>query len=204
MPTSDVDSVTERLMRKLAEPSAEPKRSTSAGGAAPGAAAEATGQRRPRGARAANAAVWTAPGLGPMTPVPTMLGMMPAGALRERDLIRTESGEYRPLTGVDKMVLDEEFLSLHPEALPVMVRRDSIRRGVPKVDLMLSPGQPLTPRIRTESGCRVALDLVGRPGVTRKAEAMFTYIVLEVAQPSTVAIDAFRIEIGPADAIEDA
>ena len=231
----DVESVTARLMQKIAaapvppvggpapaeanpeaeDPDGDGRRAEETPGdvldperaalrAAALAARAAALRMKPRPARAATP-VWKMPGVGPMTPIPTMLGLMPAQALRERDLVRTIDGEFRPLVRVDRVILDEEFLSLHPEALPVLVRRDAYARGLPKTDLLLSPGQVVTPsRARHGEAATTALDLVGRPGVTRKAEAMFTYVILHVAMPTAIQIDAFRLSVGPLEATVDA
>lgn len=196
MATNEVEGLTLRLMQKIADAPED-----AADAPSPVAVQAARAEARKRPGKPKSEKVWTMPGVGPLTPIPTMLGNMPAQALRERDLVRTATGEYRPLVRVDKIILDEEFLSLHPEALPVLVRRDSMHRGTPSTDLLFSPGQPLKSRTkRFESGCEYAIDLVGRPFVTRKAEAMFTYIVLHLAAAAVVPIDGFYLNIGPLEA----
>ena len=211
----DLDLMAGRLMQRLAEaPDPAPTKAateddadTDADDADPSsdptteAAATGARRRRPTGLQP----VWTMPGIGPMTSIPTMLGQMPAQALRERDLVRTADGEYRPLIRVDRIVLDEEFLSRHPEALPVMIRRDAFQKQMPKADLMLSPAQMVTPVLPSLGRIALpALDLYGRPGVIRKAEAMFTYIILHLGRPATIPIDGFRLSVGPVEVLTDA
>lgn len=142
---------------------------------------------------------WTLPGFGPLTRITTSLGDVPAQALRERDLVRTRSGDFKPIVWLDRIVLDEEFLSLHPDALPVHIKPNALGRGVPSHDVFLAPRQPIAPRAnklmgRYEDG---ALNLIGRPGVFRKAEAMYTYTLFHLGEPAVVQVSKMFVDIEP-------
>lgn len=142
---------------------------------------------------------WTLPGFGPLTRVTTSLGDVPAQALRERDLVRTRSGDFKRIVWLDRITLDEEFISLHPDSLPVHIRPNALGRGVPSHDVYLAPRQPIAPAAnklngRYEEG---ALDLIGRPGVFRKAEAMYTYTLFHVGEPAVVQVSKMFVDVDP-------
>ncbi len=143
--------------------------------------------------------IWTLPGFGPLTRVTTSLGEVPAQALRERDLVRTRSGDFKRIVWLDRITLDEEFISLHPDALPVHIRPNALGRGVPSHDVYLAPRQPVAPAAnklngRYENG---ALDLIGRPGIFRKAEAMYTYTLFHVGEPAVVQASKMFVDVAP-------
>lgn len=141
---------------------------------------------------------WTLPGFGPMTHVVTSLGEVPAQALRERDLVRTRSGQFKPIVWLDRIVLDEHFLSLHPDALPVHIRKDSLGRGVPSRDLYFAPNQPIDARAsKLPESKTTARAFVGRPGVFRKAEAMYTYTLFHLGEPAVIQTSKVFVKVDP-------
>lgn len=142
---------------------------------------------------------WTLPGFGPLTRVATSLGDIPAQALRERDLVRTQSGDYKRIEWIDRIVLDEEFLSLHPDAMPVHIRPNALGRGVPSHDVFLAPRQPIATAANKfeERDALSALELIGRPGVFRKAEAMYTYTLFHLGEPAVVQCSKMYVNTVP-------
>jgi hypothetical protein len=150
-------------------------------------AASRTAARPMRRVPGVQARDWTLPGFGPLTRVTTAMGEVPAQALRERDLVRTCRGDFKPIQWIDRISLDEEFISLHPDALPVHIRANALGRGVPNQDVYLAPRQRIDARATKLAGAHeVALDLVGRHGVFRKAEAMYTYTLFHLGTPEVI------------------
>ncbi|MEL7105273.1 MAG: Hint domain-containing protein [Pseudomonadota bacterium] len=142
---------------------------------------------------------WTLPGFGPLTRITTSLGEVPAQALRERDMVRTRSGDFKPIVWLDRIVLDEEFLSFHPDALPVHIKPNALGRGVPSHDVYLAPRQPIAPQANKLAGTYTdgAMNLIGRPGVFRKAEAMYTYTLFHLGEPAVVQTSKMLVEVNP-------
>lgn len=144
------------------------------------------------------ARTWTLPGFGPLSRITTSLGETPAQALRKGDLVRTKSGQFKPIVWLDRILLDEEFISLHPDALPVVVRKDALGRGVPSADVHLAPEQPLDAAAhRLETRHDTARALLGRPGVLRKAEAMYTYTLFHLGAPEVIRASKMYVRIDP-------
>lgn len=143
--------------------------------------------------------IWTLPGFGPLTKITTSLGDVPALALRERDLVRTKTGDFKRIVWLDRIVLDEEFISLHPDSLPVHIKPNALGRGIPNADVYLAPRQPIAPQANKLLGTyeEGALDLIGRPGVFRKAEAMYTYTLFHLGEPAVVQASRMFVEVNP-------
>lgn len=141
---------------------------------------------------------WSLPGFAPMTRITTSFGDVHAQALRERDLVRTRSGEFKPIRWVDRIVLDEGFLSRHPDAQPVLIRANSLGRGLPRADIMLSPRQPIAPLYNQLPGsAKTAADLLSRPGVYRKTENVVTYTLFHLGAPDYVMTERFWVHVSP-------
>jgi hypothetical protein len=120
--------------------------------------------------------LWALPGFGPMLRIVTSFGPVPAQALRQRDLVRTRSGEFRKVEWVDRMVLDEGFLQSVPSALPILIRAGALGPSLPASDVVVSPEQQVG--IATPGSAPryvLARELLSRPGVLRKPEQIFTY-----------------------------
>jgi hypothetical protein len=141
---------------------------------------------------------WSLPGFAPMTRITTSFGEVHAQALRERDLVRTRSGEFKPIRWIDRIVLDEEFLVRHPDALPVLIRANALGRGLPRADVMLSPRQPIAPLFNQLPGsAKTAADLLSRPGVFRKTENVVTYTLFHLGAPDYVMTERFWVSVAP-------
>lgn len=126
------------------------------------------------------------------------MGEVPAQALRERDMVRTREGNFKPIVWIDRIVVDEEFLSLHPDALPVMIKPNALGRGLPNQPIFLAPRQELMPRSDWAGGERVnAVDLMGKPGIYRKAESSYTYTLFHLGEPAIVQAGKVFVPVDP-------
>ena len=67
---------------------------------------------------------WDLPGFERNCRVATQFGYLPVQALRKRDKVKTLSGVYREVQWIDEIRLDEDFLAHHPEAYPVLLRKN--------------------------------------------------------------------------------
>jgi len=141
---------------------------------------------------------WTLPGFGPMTRVSTSFGEVHAQALRVRDQVRTKSGGFKPIVWLDRLVLEDEFLRRHPDALPVLIRANALGRGLPRQDITLSPRQPISPVANhLPPSARVAADLLQRPGVFRKTESTVTYTLFHCGEPQMVMVEKLWVSVSP-------
>ena len=154
--------------------------------------------RPARPQREATPLLWTLPGFAPLTRITTSFGEVHAQALRERDLVRTRSGEFKPIRWIDRIVLDESFLIRHPDAQPVLIRANALGRGLPRADILLSPRQPIAPIFNQLPGtAKTAADLLSRPGVYRKTENTMTYTLFHLGAPDYVMTERFWVHVSP-------
>ncbi len=160
---------------------------------------KAAGQGLRRTGKPARAPMrWSLPGFGPMTRITTSFGEVHAQALRTRDLVRSRSGEFKPIVWLDRIVLDDAFLRLHPDALPILVKAGALGRGLPKGDVTLSPRQPVpAAENHLPSSVRTAADLLNRPGVFRKPETTLTYTLFHCGEPQTVLTEKLWVHVAP-------
>lgn len=150
--------------------------------------------RRPK----AEARPWDLPGFHGKARVLTDIGLMPIEALRRRDKVRLASGAYVPVAMVDKIDLDEDFLSRHQNAQPILITAGSLARGRPEVDMMVSPGQLINAApLPDDSGFLSAAELASRPGIMFRASATATYFVFHVGQTSDVLIEGLWCRTSP-------
>ena len=130
-----------------------------------------------------------------MTRVMTSFGQVYAQTLRERDRVRTRSGEFVAITKVDRMTLDSDYLHYHPEAQPILVRAGSLARGIPAVDILLAPHQRFdTGQSFAANGMNKAVDALRRPHVCRKLESVITYTSFQCETPATVCCEGVWME----------
>ena len=164
-------------------------------GTVPAPASPARGERAGREGGSLQGSL---PGFAPMTRITTSFGEVHAHALRERDLVRTRSGEFKPIRWIDRIVLDEAFLVRHPDAQPILIRANSLGRGLPRADVMLSPRQPIAPLFNQLPGsAKTAADLLNRPGVFRKTENAVTYTLFHLGAPDYVMTERLWVHIAP-------
>ncbi|MFV2001838.1 MAG: Hint domain-containing protein [Paracoccaceae bacterium] len=133
-----------------------------------------------------------------MSRVSTSFGEVPAQALREHDRVRTKSGEYLEILEINRIKLDEEFLSYHPGAQPILIRAGALAASLPRADVILAPYQQLdkTQPCLLGSGDR-AIDTISKPHCMRKSEPIITYTIFHCGQPATVNCEGLWIETAP-------
>lgn len=117
------------------------------------------------------------PGFGPLTPVETDFGHVPAQALRLRDRVRLRSGRYLPITRIDRLLLDENFLVRNHEAQPVLVTPGRLGHGLPASPILLAPGQKLASGQALSASLVTAHDLLQAGMAYRRPETFLTYVV---------------------------
>ena len=141
---------------------------------------------------------WTVPGFGPMTRVTTNFGQIPAQTLRVRDMVRTQSGDFLPIVWLDRILLNEDFMHSHPEAMPVELLPSAFGPGKPAQTVILSPGQDVCPEpgFGTPELTRVS-DMLHRPGALRKPEQIYTYTVFHLGRPAMVDCEGLWVYLDP-------
>lgn len=141
---------------------------------------------------------WPLPGFAPMTRITTSFGAVHAAALRKGDLVRTSNNEFKPIEWLDRVILDEHFLSGLPDANPIRIPADSFGRGLPKVDVMVSPRQLIgqNPRVSLTPGTEAA-DLLSRPGIFRQPETGLSYTMFHLGEPAEVICEGLVVRVEP-------
>ena len=141
---------------------------------------------------------WNAPGFAPMTRIMTSFGAVYAQALREGDMVRTRAGSFERIKWLDRVSLDEDFMARNPDAQPVLIRAGALGRGVPAEDVLLAPGQTVSPNevglIRKSVRAR---DLLGRPNILRKAETAISYTRFHLGVDADVLCEKLWISVNP-------
>jgi len=133
-------------------------------------------------------------GFGPMTRITTAFGQVHAQTLRERDRVRTMSGEFLAVKSVDRMTLDSDFLKYHPGAQPILIRAGAFGRGIPSADILLAPFQSIsTDQSFISAGANTAIDSIHRPHVYRKSENMITYTTFQLEKPAAVCCEGLWV-----------
>lgn len=141
---------------------------------------------------------WPLSGLAPMTRVRTSFGEVHAVALRKGDLVRTANGSYKKIVWLQRIFLDEDYLDGAPDANPILLRKNSLGRGLPSADVLVSPRQVVDARhAATADLPREAAELMARPGVVRQRETGLSYTLFHVGEPCTVICEGLLIEMNP-------
>ncbi|PPB80027.1 Hint domain-containing protein [Albidovulum inexpectatum] len=148
-----------------------------------------TTDSRESGPRRRRKKVWTLPGIVGTMRIHTEFGEVPVEALRANDRILGIRGETARIAKVDSYHLDADFLSLTPDALPVLVPAGSLGAGLPTQDLMISPHQ----RVSIKPGSfrhhyRMARDLVGTKGIRRSQTHGVSYHAIRLAAPGQICL----------------
>lgn len=134
-------------------------------------------------------------GLAPMSRVTTNFGEVYAHVLREGDRVRTVSGQFQRVVRVDRLRLDEGFMSLYPEAHPIRLRKGALGPGLPREDMMVAPYQKV--RVgppRSQSPTVFAADLLGRPFVQRTRENQITYTNVVLEGPGQILCEGIAVD----------
>ncbi len=130
---------------------------------------------------------WPLPGLAPMTRVRTSFGDVHAVALRVGDLVKTRSGEFKKIVWLNRVLLDEAFLSDKPDSNPVRIHAGALGPSTPSHDLMMSPRQKVCPTAKANlQERREAGDLTSKPGVMRQRETGLSYTMFHLGEAAEV------------------
>jgi len=137
-------------------------------------------------------------GFGPLTRVSTSFGELPAQALRVRDLVRTRTGQFKPVKWIDQIILDEGYLSHHPRAQPIVIRAGALGRNLPRADVMFAPFQTFSrQQAFVGNPPKCAMEALGRPNVVRQTESMITYTVFHCGELTSVCCEGMWVDIAP-------
>lgn len=141
---------------------------------------------------------WSLPGLCWNTNVTTSFGALPAQVLRLHDPLRLADGSVARIAWIDKIQLDEAFLSAYPDAQPVMIRAGALGGGQPSQDILVSPQQKLVVQgLNYNPELRMARELLGRPGVFRQPQTVLTYYMFHCGQPAKISASGTTIVTAP-------
>ncbi len=128
----------------------------------------------------------------------TTFGALPIEALRKRDELRTSTGRPMRVMAIDKILLDTDFLSHHPEAAPIRVRAGSLGRGLPQRDIVMSPRQKIVPTtIASASSAKTVEDMRGLPGILPMPPDQTVYYRFHVGEPAMVQVEGMWMLIEP-------
>ena len=137
---------------------------------------------------------WPYAGFAPMTRVRTSFGDVYAVALRKGDLVKTRSGEFKPIVWLDRIMLDDKFLENMVDSNPITIPEGAIGRGLPKRELCVSARQIVAEqsdfRAQKEAG-----ELLGRPNIRRKYETGLSYTVFHLGQTEDVMCEGLYLRI---------
>lgn len=139
-------------------------------------------------------AKWTVPGFGPMTRISTSFGEIPAQTLRVGDTVRTREHGFQRVTWLDRIVLDEGFLQVHPEARPVTIGANAFGSANPTETVTVSPHQKF--RVGSEP-LRRAREVLQNPRVTIPPETLFTFTIFHCDEPCEIRAAGLWLPVRP-------
>lgn len=137
------------------------------------------------------------PGMGPLTPIETDFGHVPALALRVRDRVRLPTGRYCAISWIDKLMLDEAFLEDNEEAQPVLLTPGRLGCGVPAEPILLAPGQKLSSGQGYSPSLRTARDLLRGGMAHRRPERFLTYVLFGFEETEDVRSGGLWLRLEP-------
>jgi hypothetical protein len=141
---------------------------------------------------------WPLPGLAPMTRVSTSFGNVHAVALRQGDLVKTRSGEFKPIIWLNRVLLDETFLAEKVDSNPIRIQAGAMGPATPTTDVLVSPRQIVCPSPKSNlSERREAATLLAKPGVTRMRETGLSYTMFHLGEPAEVQCDGMFLLLSP-------
>jgi hypothetical protein len=138
---------------------------------------------------------WYLPGFMGKSKVSTVFGELPLEALRVRDDLRTYTGASARVQLVDRIHLDEEFLRKQPNALPFRIPANAFGPGRPSQDMLVSPGQEISPDVHVASNFVKTSDLRARFNPDLGQSAGFTYIRFHCETPAIVRVDGVWVRV---------
>jgi hypothetical protein len=157
--------------------------------AAPGAADAPTPV-----AQRADIRSWTLPGILGSTRVTTSFGHVPAHLIRVGDTLRTREGGFARVQRISNLRIDEDFLARRPDAAPVILRRNSLRAGMPHQDVGLSPGQMVSVGPNRFEDRLVSAETLSRErGGIDRALGMIVYVSLHLSEPAQINCDGLWV-----------
>lgn len=137
------------------------------------------------------------PGFGPLTRVETDYGHYPAQTLRVRDRVRLRSGRYCTITRIDRILLDEAFLTRNHDAQPVLIPVGRLGYGLPAEPVLVAPGQKLSDRQRLPASLSTAQDLARAGLAHRRPEQFLTYVIFSFPEPEDVCSGGLWLRVEP-------
>ncbi len=139
--------------------------------------------------------IWNLPGFLGSARVSTSFGDLPIEALRLRDNLRTALGAIAPVKWIDKLHLDEDFLTKHPGAQPVRISANTFGPGRPARDLTVSPVQTvcLDPHVPTRFV--QASDLCAQGRARRVITTGLTYYRFNCGNPVTIRVEGTLVRV---------
>ena len=141
---------------------------------------------------------WPLPGLAPMTRVRTSFGDVHAVALRQGDLVKTRSGEFKPIVWLNRVLLDEPFLAEKIDSNPIRIQAGAMGPATPTCDVLVSPRQIVCPSPKSSlHERREAADLLSRPGVVRIRETGLSYTMFHLGEPAEIQCDGMFLLLTP-------
>lgn len=81
----------------------------------------------------------TVPCFTPQSLIMTKRGLVPAGDIREGDLLVTRDHGYQPVNWIGRQALSREELARRTHLAPILIRRGALGDGIPERDMMMSP-----------------------------------------------------------------
>ena len=141
---------------------------------------------------------WPLPGLAPMTRVKTAFGDVHAIALRKGDMVRTREGEFKPIVWLNRVMLDEVFLSQKTDSNPIRIQQGALGPGLPEADVLVSPRQVVLPTPKANiPQPREAGDLIAKPGVNRQQETGLSYTMFHLGEPEEIMCEGVYLSMAP-------
>ena len=141
---------------------------------------------------------WNLPGFDGKAKVTTSFGDLPIEAFRLRDPVKTISGAYKKVEWLDRMHLDEGFLSGFPDASPVRFQPHALAPNMPAEAVTLSPGQNV---VFKQEGVKTrpvsAAQMCKRPNVDRLLSTNVTYYMFHCGEPTLVQINGMWCSVAP-------
>jgi hypothetical protein len=157
-----------------------------------------TGRSDAAGRAASTGVEWTLPGFCGNCRVTTSFGDLPLQALRKRDPLRTTDGRLSQVALVNRISLDEGFLSGNPDARPIRITAGAFGPGKPAADLIVSPQQIVDCSQSSYSrDYRRARDLLDRPGIFRHTAETVTYYLFHCGAEAVVTVEGVAAPIAP-------
>ncbi len=141
---------------------------------------------------------WPLPGLAPMTRVRTSFGDVHAVALRNGDLVKTRSGEFKPIVWLNRVLLDERFLAEKNDSNPIRIQAGAMGPATPTCDVLISPRQIVCPSPKSNlTERREAAQLLAKPGVTRIRETGLSYTMFHLGEAAEIHCDGMFLLLSP-------